>query len=171
MRNLLFVLLMLILYPVAEGSELQWFYVDLYTGSQITLTEDAVLAHERAPAKICAKTEPFICFNSDVFRFAVPRELGNQQTWDYDGIKYQLVSHEVMMLLGRPVQVFVIDQDWKTGPRLRFFFSPAFGLFAFTALPENQSSPAYRRPLFLAENGCAFGAAPSCVEQKGRPEE
>jgi hypothetical protein len=55
------------------------------------------------------ETEPFTCFNGEVIQFAVPWHVGNQQTWDYDGVEYRLKQSFDAHIAARDVEHSTVE--------------------------------------------------------------
>jgi hypothetical protein len=150
--------LFLILLPSAASAETEWFYSSLSDPlmHQIIISPTHVGGHLQAGAKTCSSEEPFLCYASKGFQFAVPKVLDGHQEWMLDGAKYRIKKIDNLSLLGKSISVIWIDQTTKK-TRLRFLYSKTQGLIGFISLKP-------KGPLFLLENGCGFAASAECVD-------
>jgi len=108
-----------------------------------------------ASLEICPPAHEFICFNSDLLSFAVPRDLSeNSAPWSYSGTEYRVLSHRDERILGQFVSLFIIGANLE-GSDLVFYFSKHRGLIALGPAGETGT------PLFGIDY-CGFGAEISC---------
>lgn len=120
------------------------------------------------PATFCEVDSGFVCVVSEDLLFAVPRPMGTQDQWVYEGVEFKILRRNLeVTIFGKSIGgLSVIGtgpmKSGKTAESLQsqmFLYSESMGLVAFGY------SPSYKVPGCAAEvswlkDGLGFGAQP-----------
>jgi hypothetical protein len=81
--------------------------------------------------RLCDKADDFHCFHGPALSFAVPKApMSVGQSWSRFGRKYAVIAQGPMHLLGRSIDVHVIESVDDLDRKRWFYFSDQFGLVA-----------------------------------------
>lgn len=106
--------------------------------------------------QICADSEAFKCFSSEVLSFAVPKDvLPTTAPWTIAEIEYRLLGYSEELFLGQAVGVFAIAANIN-GTDLVFYYAKQRGLLGIGGLNAGST-------LLLSIEYCGFGAASDCI--------
>lgn len=111
--------------------------------------------------KFCSAQEKYVCFQSSMMNFAVPKGLQTNEraSWSYRGHSYDGLPLSVpFQILGQEIRVYQIDSSTQV-PKMRFFYSKERGLIGFKVLGDEE------KVLFLSVSACGFGAPRSCLKE------
>lgn len=90
------------------------------------------------PASVCSTKSPLICFHSDMFNFAVPRNFPNgPRSWDSGRFHYYVFGAPYTSeILGEKLKVWIIKSIDPRDPyyETQYVYSPERGLIAFATL-------------------------------------
>ncbi len=104
------------------------------------------------PVSFCRKSDPYICFTSEVLNFAVPRDIKNKKAWDYAGQHYEVTRYFEKKLLGTLSRAYLIESMQKN-VTVKFLYSVKRGLLGI----EGASSEG-RAPTLISTQKKGFGA-------------
>jgi hypothetical protein len=106
------------------------------------------------PAKFCPKTSEYVCFDGGGLKFVAPKQIGQRNSWTFEGETYTVKQRVHLPILGVPVKAVFIEQAIENGA-MTYIFSEERGLLGFRFDGKE-------RRFFLLENNCGFGANPNC---------
>src|SRR6186713_908996 len=143
-RWLVVFLLSILTTTVAEAQS--WRYVDLVDGQvELVLTKEIntrsiSLGHQMESALYCGNSDGFICFNSGIVSFAVPRisvvSSPLPERWTYANQEYSVKRSGHVRILGRIVKIYVVETTIADGLSFQFVYSPFRGLIAIKLKTE-----------------------------------
>lgn len=139
-------------------------YNGLYQNSGFTLDEknsEIAVGDTTASAKYCDKNSKYICVNSEVFNFSVPRNLGSVGTeWEQAGHKYFIVIplHKTKYF-GKEINVMLFSTVHEGNSERQattdyFLYSPSLGLLAI----ESKTPGVNRLQILVLASATGFGA-------------
>lgn len=101
--------------------------------------------HAGVGLRMCEEADDYYCFHGPALSFAVPKApMSVKQSWSRYGRKYVAIAHGSMRLLGRSIDVHVIESVDDLDRRRRFYFSDEFGLVAVaSSSPERTTTETY----------------------------
>jgi len=121
------------LYSMPESSSESGFW-NIYLNDANNAAEVPGL---NGSAYFCVR-EKFHCIDSEVLRFAVPREghLAAGQEWVFKGIKYTCASKTKLSLMGLEHEVWLIEGVRAKHDYANYLYSAKYGLIAFTMIQD-----------------------------------
>ena len=130
-------------------------YVNVFNNRNIITIQRApalVASGDRAEdAKFCNPNDNFYCVASKWLNFSVPIFKKNKlSNWELNGYNYQLTGQGRKLLLGRYMDVLVIESR-QNARKFRFLYSSQYGLVAFGAEIDGTSET------FISDRATGFG--------------
>jgi len=137
----------------------QWNYIDplrptesftIYTDPDHFEINDVLL-----DAKVCKKTDKYICITSEGFEFYVPRKIEDLNgSWKVNNFTFESHLNKRIQLFGINDDIYIIE---KTPPKkLYFLYSKHRGLLGMGGYSKKSSR------IFLLVEKCGFGAGDNC---------
>ena len=130
-------------------------YVNVFNNRHVITIQETpafVASGDRAgDSKFCKPSDLFYCVASQWLNFAVPILKKNKLSkWEVDGYNYQLTDQGRKHLLGRDMDVLVIEST-QDARRFRFLYSERYGLVAFSVDIDGTSET------FISDRATGFG--------------
>ena len=106
--------------------------------SPFGVTDNRVRLHDvLIEAKRCASSERFICIQSKVFVFAVPRNNSYLRTWSHANAKYEVLFEKSTLFRQQLIKYKIIKQIWN-GMNTEYAYSSEYGVVGIKAENGNQ---------------------------------
>lgn len=156
LKFVIFISFMLIqTFTFASASE-KYVYLNPFDNSKFFSISDAsktiLLNDMEYDFNYCNQTSEYVCIESDVFNFAVPRKLKNSQNfWKINGVDYRLKSINAIYLLGLKINIFNIVSN-QGDYKYNFLYSEKYGLIGFKVTRDMKNG------MFLSIKPEGYGA-------------
>lgn len=128
-------------YVVAGDMDKTFVYSDLFNprDSYVLNVDEQYLAEGdlRFGITLCGLDQPYICFNSRAFSFAVPK-ISMKQEWDYMGHHYKFIDSRTYSLLGKRMELRRITTNLD-GVKFIFLYSEKLGLVGISVSAQSNS--------------------------------
>ena len=131
--------------PLAEQLDPKYFFISDFSGNEIDAITVDVLSFS---AKFCHSKEDFICIESDILTFAVPRtkKLSNINQWMYKKILFENRRKTEIKILVHSIEVWKIEAILHGGfgeSKCKFLYTPKLGLVSFGFFYEDGLNKTY----------------------------
>ena len=118
--------------PLADLYEPKYFFFDFINNEIDSIMLDTVTSFA---AKICHSKDDFICIESEILTFAVPKanKLSNLEQWTYKNILFKNRGKIEFKILASSIEVWKIETvSCGFGePKCKFLYTPELGLVSF----------------------------------------